>query len=189
MAEFADEIQRLSKENHKLDIRLIQLEQYTRRESLVFTGIPSEVPQEHLEHTVLQILFHLGLRDLGPDDIVACHRLWSPPNSTGPAKVIVKVFNRKIVEWALAHQVNLKFVKAFMGLDLAMSPNLCAKNSETHDICKWLKENGKINNYYTRNGFAKVVINRGDNATKISHPDHLRKKFADANIPNVFPYS
>ena len=186
MAEFSDKIDTLMKENHKFDQRLVKLEQYTRRESLVFEGIPSEIPQEFLQRTVLQIMFNLGF-NLGPDDISACHRLWSPPGSTEPPKVVVKFVNRKIVEWSLDHQENLQWVKHFMGLDLKMSPSLCAKNTESHNICKWLKDKGVIHHFFMRNGFAKIIVKKGGNAVKITHPDHIRKRFSDAGIPDVFP--
>ena len=117
---------------------------------------------------------HLGF-NLGPDDIQACHRLWSPAGSTEPAKVIVKFLSRKIVEWSLSHQENLKFVKLFMGLDLTMSPSLCDKNTEASNICKWLKEKGLIHDFFIRNGFVKIVVRTGGNAVKVTHPDHIRK--------------
>ena len=186
MADLSQKLDDLIKYNHKFDQRLIKLEQYTRRDSLVFSGIPSEIPQEFLQRTILNVMFHLGF-NLGPDDIQACHRLWSPADSTEPAKVIVKFVSRKIVEWSLAHQENLQFVKLFMGLDLTMSPSLCDKNTESSNICKWLKDHGLIHNFFLRNGFAKIVVNRGGNAVKVTHPDHIRKRFPNAGIPDVFP--
>ena len=107
--------------------------------------------------------------------------------STEPPKVVVKFVNRKIVEWSLDHQENLQWVKHFMGLDLKMSPSLCAKNTEAHNICKWLKDKGVIHHFFMRNGFAKIIVKKGGNAVKVTHPDHIRKRFSDAGIPDVFP--
>ena len=173
----SEAIDKLTKDHHDLDVRLIQLEQYTRRESLVFTGIPANIPQQELENTVLEIMFHLGFKALDPTDICAAHRL-SSSNSRQPAKVIVKFVNRKIVEWSLSHPENLAIVKQKMGLNLSMSESLCAKNIESLNICTWLLENDLIHHYYTRNGFMKVVIAEGDSPIRISHPDPLRKIFA-----------
>ena len=88
---------------------MIQTEQYPRRESLVFNGIPASVPQKDLEFVVFHVLEALGF-DIHNDDICAVHRLWYSPESREPSPVIVKFFNRKIVQWALSHQENLKIV-------------------------------------------------------------------------------
>ena len=77
----------LKEQNHQMDIRLIQTEQYSRRESLVFAGIPADDPHNELETKVLDIMYHLGFTQLGHDDIVAVHRLWQPRNERGPARV------------------------------------------------------------------------------------------------------
>ena len=125
----------------------------------------------------MDILRNLGFDKLIEDDICAVHRLWAPSNSRDVPRVIVKFVNRKIVEWSLSHPENLQIVKEKMGLDLTMSESLCPKNSESFNMCKWLKDAGKIHNHYTRNGYSKVVINRGDRPVMITHPLHLRKKF------------
>ena len=178
------EIEQLKKLNHKLDIRLVQVEQYSRRESMVFSGVPAVIPQESLQKVMLAVMMCLGFQDLTYDDITACHRLWSPHDSREPAKVIIKFTNRKIVEWALAHPENLSHVKETLGLELTMSESLCAANAESQQVCKWLKDNGHIHHFYSRNGFSKVVLENGSFPVKITHPDHLRKKFANLEIPS-----
>jgi hypothetical protein len=177
------EIEQLKNENHRLDIRLIQTEQYSRRESMVFSGVPAIIPQECLQKVMLAVMICLGFKDLVYDDITACHRLWSSPESREPAKVIIKFINRKVVEGALAHPENLAHVKETLGLELTMSESLCAANAESQQVCKWLKENGHIHHFYSRNGFAKVVMENGSFPVKITHPDHLRKKFPNLDIP------
>ena len=178
-------LEKLKKENLELDRRLIHIEQYTRRESLVFSGVPGSITQENLQSFMHQVMFNLGFKHLQLDDISACHRMWSPPNSREPARVIIKFVNRKVVEWSLAHSENLKQVKEAMGIELSMSENLCDKNTESAKICKWLKENGRIYDHFTRNGFSKVVLRKGEQPEKITHPGDLRYKFAD--IPDIIP--
>ena len=114
------EIEKLKEDCYKLDCRIIETEQYPRRESLVFHGIPASIPQKDLERTVFDILLNLGF-EIHRDDICRFHRLWSPPNSREPAPVIVKFFNSKIVNWSLSHPEDLENVKNVMGLDLTMS--------------------------------------------------------------------
>ncbi len=177
----------LKDENFRLDCRLIEVEQYSRRESLVISGIPGNVTQRNLESTVLEIMYHMGFEKLVRDDIVACHRLHAPRNSRYPARVIVKFLNRKIVEWSLTHTENLDIVREKMGLNLQISESICAKNMEVLKMCKWLSDEGLINNYYTRNGFVKVVVEDGDDPVKIVHPEVLRKKFD--GIPTFSTFS
>ena len=171
------DIEKLKEQCYKLDCRIIETEQYPRRESLVFHGIPASIPHKELEETVFQILVNMGFEKLRMDDICRYHRLWSPPNSREPAPVIVKFFNSKLVEWSLQHPENLQNVKKVMGLELTMTESLCSKNAETLKICKWLKQEGKIHNHFIRNGFSKVVIHAGVRPMKISHPDMLRERF------------
>ena len=171
------QVESLKKANYNLDCRLIEVEQYSRRESLVFSGIPASIPQKDLEKRVMEIMYHLGFKDLIHDDIVACHRLWSHPNSRSPAPVIVKFLNRKIVEWSLSHSKNLENVKLNLGLDLQMSESICSMNQETFKISKWLEDQGLIFKFYTRNGFIKIVENEGDNPVKIVHPNVLRDRY------------
>ena len=72
-----------------------------------------------------------------------------------------------------------------MGIELSMSGHMCDKNTESANICKWLKENGQIYQHFTRNGFSKVIIKQGDRPVKITHPADLRYKFV--GIPDIVP--
>ena len=71
-------LEKLKKENLELDRRLVHIEQYTRRESLVFSGIPGSITQENLQSFIHQVMFNIGFKHLQLDDITACHRMWSP---------------------------------------------------------------------------------------------------------------
>ena len=89
-----------------------------------------------------------------------------------------------MVEWSLAHPENLAIVKQTLGLDLEMAESLCLANVEVQRLCKWLKENGHIHHFYSRNGFCKVVRAEGDYPVRITHPEHLRNKFVDLELPS-----
>ena len=161
----------------ELDIRVLECEQYSRRENLIISGIPNTVDQKNLQQTVINILGLIGLKII-PDDISACHRLFNPPGSYFPAKVIVRFGNRKIVNFCLDHKEDLQ-QKAFDQLrwNLRFFESLCSKNEETLRICKRLSQQQKIHDYYIRNGFVKVVAHENGRPEKIKHPDLLRKKF------------
>ena len=167
----------LEKKLMELDIRLVECEQYSRRESLIISGIPNSVKQQQLEGKVIEILRLIGL-NIVPDDITACHRLFSPAGSEYPAKVIVRFFNRKVVNFCLEHRDNLQ-EKAYqhLRLNLRFFESLCTKNEESLRICKWLKGEQRIDEYFLRNGFVKIVGEQNGRPTKIPHPDILRQKF------------
>ena len=56
---------------YSLDCRIIRMEQYSRRESLVISGIPDCVPQAELEVTVLRILKSIGVNSVSSYEVCA----------------------------------------------------------------------------------------------------------------------
>ena len=167
----------LDKKLYDLDVRLIECEQYSRRESIVISGIPESVSQRNLQQKVIEILSLIGL-NIAPNDISACHRLFKPTRSQYPAKVIVRFVNRKIVNICLQNRANLQ-EEAYkkLRLNLRFYESLCSKNEETLRICNFLSREHKIHGHFLRNGFSKVVIEENGRPEKIKHPDQLRKKF------------
>ena len=91
------EIDHLNKLYKDLDTRVIACESYSRRDCLIISGIPDRISADALQTEVLNILFHLGIRNVNRKDISACHRLYKPRGSQYPARVIVKFVNRTIV--------------------------------------------------------------------------------------------
>ena len=73
------EMNKMNDEIFNIDTRVIECEQYSRRESLVISGIPKTVTQEQLEDYVLDITYYMGM-DLSSEDIVAAHQLGRPKN-------------------------------------------------------------------------------------------------------------
>ena len=91
-----EEIKGLQEKNFKLDCRVIECEQYSRRENLVISGIPENIKDTELEKTVISTLEKLSIYVNGKD-ISACHRLGRyNRNSRYPRRVIVRFVNRKI---------------------------------------------------------------------------------------------
>ena len=166
----------------ELDTRIIECEQYSRRENLVISGIPESVSQDQLEQKVIEIIGLSGLR-IVPDAITACHRMYNPPQSRYPAKVVVRFCNRKAVNFCMDHRDDLQ-QKAYnqLRLNLRFFSSLCAKNQESLRICKWLKQENRIHDHYIRNGFVKVVDEEHGRPWKASNPSMLRKKFEDIPV-------
>ena len=127
----------------------------------------------------MKILSTIGL-EVFPDDITACHRLFNPPDSQFPAKVIVRFTNRKIVNFCIDHRNDLQEqASRRFRLNLRFFESLCAKNEESLKICKWLNQQNRIHDHYLRNGFVKIVSEENGVPLKVKHPDILRKKFVD----------
>ena len=175
-------VTKLREDHFELDCRVLECEQYSRRESVVISGIPKEVTHQQLNNTVIRIIRTLGFRDsITPKDISACHRLVNNRNSMYPPKVIVKFTNRKLVDFCFTRKDQLPKSRKELDMNLRFFQSLASLNQEALRICKYLQENEHIHEYFLRNGFVKVKIAEGDAPRKVRHPDILREKF---DVPN-----
>ena len=162
-----------------MDCRLIECEQYSRRESLVISGIPNSVLQKDLENEVKLILNSIGCR-VNSYDISACHRLGRfNQNAKYPPRTIVRFTNRKIVLFCLDNRDRLINIRDSLKMNLRFFENLCDANEEVLRSCKLLKENNIIHDYYLRNGFVKLIVKEGNRPFKIIHPELLEEKFSE----------
>ena len=69
------EIDNLNDEIYNIDCQVIENNQYSRRESIIISGIPDNIEQRYLEENVLRILRTIGIKTLSSYEISACHRL------------------------------------------------------------------------------------------------------------------
>ena len=173
-----DSFTKLSDEMHQLDCRLVECEQYPRRDNIIISGIPDNVSQNDLKDQVYDIVDAIGL-NLPDNSISACHRL-PKGRSRWPAKTIVRFVNREDAEFCLSNRNKLKsrgVRNNLNGLNLRIYENLCKSNNDVLHMGKWLQENGYIKSYFLRNGFVKIVVNEGDQPVKVNHPQLLRDRF------------
>ena len=108
-------IQELLEENNllrnkvdKLELDVQQNLQKQRENNIEISGIPSEVADDQLEATVINILGSIQC-NLVPDNIQACHRL--PSRNNLGKKTIVKFVNRKKSDLALRNRRMIKDVE------------------------------------------------------------------------------
>ena len=92
---------------HNIDCRLIESEQYSRRENLIISGIAESIKQERLELKVLEILETIGL-SITSYEIAACHRLKKSNKSSFPSQTIIRFTNRKAADFFLANRERLR---------------------------------------------------------------------------------
>ena len=97
------------------------MQQYSRRESLVISGIPENIGQDKLENTVLDILRTVGVRNVSSYEITAVHRLPKNSRNKYPSKTIVRFTNRKIVNVALGLKANLRDARKQLNMNLRFS--------------------------------------------------------------------
>ena len=112
-----------------MNCRLIENEQYSRRENLIISGIPENVSQDVLEPKVLQILETISL-SITSYEIAACHRL-KKHKSSFPAHAIVRFTNRKAVEFCLTNRERLIRNKQKLKMNLRFYENLRESNETT----------------------------------------------------------
>ena len=159
------------------DCRIIECEQYSRRENLIISGIPDSVTDDQLQDKIVDILTDLDI-DVNYHDISTCHRL-GRSNRGYPARVIVRFTNRQIFHDCLAIKHTLKNKPRRLGMNLRFFENLNKSNEECLRMCKWLKERNVIHDYFLRNGFVKAVEIEGSKPFKIRHPDIIKNSFRD----------
>ena len=158
---------------------IIKNAQYTRRESLIISGIPDNVPQRNLEPTALKIIQALGLKNISSYEVVACHRLADNNDGRYPQKTIIRFTNRKAVNFCLKNRKNHHLVKEATKLNVRFYENLCEKNDFIYRECKRLKISNQIDDSSVSNGFVKITKDEGDKTLKIHHPDDLFDLFVD----------
>ena len=168
----------LNDQLYDIDVRLIDSEQYPRRHNLIISGIPNSVNQMNLEKTAINIISSIGF-NISSYEVVGCHRLHNNHNSTFPAKTIIRFTNRKVVEYCIRNRDKLLELKKTLRMNLRFYENLCDNNERVFNWCRELNKHEKLHEYYVRNGFVKIIINKGDRPIKIRHPDQLFHYFQE----------
>ena len=161
---------------NNVNLKVLQLDQYTHRESLVISGIDDNISQDQLEFTVLRILRSIGLYNVSSYEITACHRLYNQ-NPNFPPRTIIRFTNRKIVEFCLRNRDNLKERRHELRMNLRFYEHLTECNESVLKECFQLVKYEYNESYYIRNGFVKIVVNAGDRPIKIYHTIHLHDIF------------
>ena len=68
------------------------VEQYDRRNNIEITGIPDDIEDKNLEHSVIEI-FKAADIQISHNDVEDCHRIGKPKGNS--KKTIVRLVNRK----------------------------------------------------------------------------------------------
>ena len=163
---------------YEMDCRIIQNNQYSRRENLIISGIPNYICQQDLENTVINLLRVFGIKKISSYDIVACHRLKSK-NEKYLARTIVRFVNRKLVDYCLSNRDYIVECKQNLKMNLRLYEDLSAINEHMLKECIKLKNTGIIKNFIIRNGNFKIFRKDSSKPIRLNHPDDFYNLFPD----------
>ena len=153
-----------------------KIEQYSRRENVIFKNIPKKITNRILEVHIIKILKSIGLNNITSYDIAACHRLANFSRDK-PPDVIVRFVCRKNAIKCL----KLKRYLSESYKEVYIAENLSSANMEILLECKELKNNGRIHNVWTRKGIVFFVKTEDpeEYPSAILHIDDLIDHFKD----------
>ena len=177
-------------ENNSLNERLIALErqcwanaQYSRRECLEITGIPSSVSDKDLEEVVCKAITKAGV-DITADDIEDCHHVGNK------GQTIIKFGKRKVSRQVLSVRKDLNKVK-MSDIDLTgqstlyINQSLCPYYRMLWSKTKTLYQKGKIDSFYVSNGNIKIRLQENARPITISHTHDFIKYFPGVDLSVV----
>lgn len=160
-----------------LENRMADLEQYTRMNDVIITGLrikprsyaravtadnvggPGEEDVNSTEHQVVTFLRSKGV-EVDYNNIEACHPLPRKNDSDKPA-IIVRFANRK-------HKTALlKQGKKLKGSDVFMNEHLIKRNADIARKARYLRKQGKIQNTWTTNCKVFIKLNGTPEQAKV----------------------
>ena len=154
--------------------------QYSRRECLEISGIPSSVSDNDLEDAVCKAITKAGVA-VSDKDIEGCHRV----GKKGTA--IVKFCKRKMSKQVLNFRKDLtKLSMEKLQLTgqgkLYIKQSLCFYYSVLRSKSKSLHRMGKTFLYYVSNATVKIKIQEMSQALSLMYTSDLEKLFLDIDL-------
>ena len=150
--------------------------QYSRRECMEISGMPSSVGDNDLEEKVLKVFDKLDkFVPVTEDNVEACHRI-----KQGSDKLIIKLSKRKHCQQIMQVKKDLKNmdmrdIDLPVGTTLFLNESLCSYYRWPWSNCKVLKNKNLIHSFYTVNGTLKVKHHEGDRPCPITHIEDLKE--------------
>ena len=151
-------------------------EQYGRRESVEFTGIPNSVQQNDLEDELINIFNEANVSvdgsQLTKKDITACHRIGKR------GVTIVRFVNRKFAYQILRNGKNLKDSNLYNNR-VYVNNSFCREYSKYGYFIRTLKKEHKIVGYKVRHGVHQIQLEEKGEFHEISHVSDFSKHGLD----------
>ena len=159
------------------------LEQYSKRNNLVVSGIPDSAQDSELESTVTSIVSDTDV-NVESREVEECHRIGKSNN--GSKKTIIRFVNRKYCKKALLNRkqlerINLKKHHLVSGTRIFINENLTVKNEHLAFNCRQLKKGNYIFSTFTKNGTVYVKQNENSRPVAILNMNVLHDMFPNFN--------
>ena len=159
-----------------LEARVDDLEQYTRKEDIIISGLKimkpysdavkgdSDFSENMVENQVIQTLSNKGIQ-IRDTEISACHTL-GKRRQDGTQNVIVRCVSRKTKVHVLKNAKKLK------GTGIYVNEHLTRRTGEIARVARDLRKRGKLLSTWTRD--CKVFVkSRDEKVFKVSNLDQL----------------
>ena len=176
--------------NNRLEEKIINLEngeQYSRRNNVELSDIPSSIPDKDLENTVMKICKESEI-DVKDRDIEGCHRLPLSRNSRSHDKrVIVKFANRKNAEALLKDRKRISgksFRHLHVNNNVFVSIFLCPYYRYIWGNCNDLQKQAKVRHVFCLGGIACMKLSENGSPVKLLHISNIPDFPLISNIKN-----
>ena len=144
------------------------VEQYDRRNNIEINGIPDNVEDKNLEHSVIEV-FNSANIQISHNDIEDWHRIGKSKGNS--KKTILRLVNRKYRKQIL---YNRRKFKNFDGSGIGMpnakifvDENLTISNHQLAFNCRKLEREKLISKTYSSNGIIRIVQIHGNKPIKV----------------------
>ena len=150
------------------------VEQYDRRNNIEINGIPDNVEDKNLEHSVIEV-FNSANIQISHNDIEDWHRIGKSKGNS--KKTILRLVNRKYRKQIL---YNRRKFKNFDGSGIGMpntkifvDENLTISNHQLAFNCRKLEREKLISKTYSSKGIIHIVQIHGNKPIKVFHHSKL----------------
>lgn len=171
--ELKDKMNVLSQENHELKHAVYSLEQYSRKNNAIITGVPP-AEKENTRELVKKIAGVLQIK-ISDYDIAAAHRL--PAKGGKIPAIIVKLNNNDTKTALVKNSKAKKLTCANLGWEeespIFVSDHLTTYNAILLSKARQLKFSGIISHAWCREGKIFIRVNDNDRATIITDISQL----------------
>jgi len=154
-----------------LERKLADQAQYSRRECLEITGIPTSVTNTDLEDRILSIFDKINV-EVSAKDVEACHRIGSKGTT------IIKLSRRKDVKnKKMLKEASLLSLNIPEDVKIYINESLCPEYKNIWYKCRKLWKNDEISSFWTVNGTVRIKKISLGNSVLITHISDLETMF------------
>ncbi|XP_046662973.1 uncharacterized protein LOC124355863 [Homalodisca vitripennis] len=160
-----------------LEERLVEVEQYSRRNTLEIYGVPEEKNEDTLE-TVKKVGAALNMT-IENDMVDACHRLYKKPGTKGPAGIIVKFVRRggkedMIHKRKVKRALSTRHINLPMDSQIYINESFCPTKRRLLALARVKKKDLGYAFLWVRNGKIFMRKKEGDRAKEIVSQQDLQ---------------